>query len=283
MSFIYAEKVNDSLNIFSDTKIGFKDDIGLSYSKEQAELVRTFGIVKTIILSPEFSISFAGNNISLASKLCLMLRDKREFTTQEALDIAFYIHNNAKENDIEFIIASCKNHTLSLNCIKNHELSKDVQIAWIGSKEAHREFQKLRNENNKGLASNRTSTAFLEVVNGCKDDTVGGFPISARYNAYTNTITYSECCTIQSSKSQTVKAGEAFKFFLANEDGGFSYQQIPLSVEEVILSIDQMDKNILYSRCQRGNAEDQKDDKLFGMMLPMLIEKKERLDWIQYG
>lgn len=69
MSFVYAEHISDSINIHSDTKVGFNDFIGASISKKQQDVMRQYGIIKTKVISPGLAISFAGNNIFLASKL----------------------------------------------------------------------------------------------------------------------------------------------------------------------------------------------------------------------
>ena len=77
MSFVFAEKNNNTLNIHCDTKIGLDDSSIPLYSCEQKEAIEKYGIVKTTIICPEISISFAGNNIHLASKLFVQLSEKK--------------------------------------------------------------------------------------------------------------------------------------------------------------------------------------------------------------
>ena len=218
-------------------------------------------------------------NIYLASKLFKRLYEKRRFTTQDVVNMAYEIHLQGNNNDIEFIIASCEDGNLSLHCIKEHEIINDCIFAWIGSPIAHSEFQALRNKDNTGKASDRTSTAFLGIVQGCSDESVGGFCISVGYNRVANAFGFRECKTFQNTKQQVVKAGDKIKFHMSAEDGGFSFEQIPISEEEFLLTIDQMEPAILYSRRLRMCDRDRNNIQLFSLMLPMLICEDENGNW----
>ena len=279
MSFVYAEKKNDTIDIYCDTKMGFDNFAGASFSEEQLKCINKYGIVKITLICPEIGIGFAGNNIYLASELFYRLYDKRVFTTNDVVEMAYDIHMRSKDNDIEFIIASCENGSLSLHCIKERMKFCDCPFAWIGSPVAHKEFQVLRNQNNLGKASDRTSTAFLEVVQTCSDETVGGFCISAGYNSWTKTLGFRERKTFQTSKEQMVKPGDAVKFYMDAEDGGFSFEQIPCSIEDLLLIIDQMEPAVLYSRRLRMNERDIKNTQLFSFMLPMVVYEDEAGNW----
>ena len=71
----------------------------------------------------------------------------------------------------------------------------------------------LRNNCNNGIASDRTASAFIDVVQGCSDNSVGGFPIVAGYSLTDKAMEYRNCYTIQSSKSAIVSPGETIPFF----------------------------------------------------------------------
>lgn len=279
MGFVYAEKSNGTLDIMCDTKISLDRFAGASFSKEQIDAIERYGIVKVTVICPEIAIGFAGNNIYLASKLFKRLYEKRRFTTQDVVNMAYEIHLQGNNNDIEFIIASCEDGNLSLHCIKEHEIINDCIFAWIGSPIAHSEFQALRNKDNTGKASDRTSTAFLGIVQGCSDESVGGFCISVGYNRVANAFGFRECKTFQNTKQQVVKAGDKIKFHMNAEDGGFSFEQIPISEEEFLLTIDQMEPAILYSRRLRMCDRDRNNIQLFSLMLPMLICEDENGNW----
>ena len=281
MSFVYAEKLDNTIDIHCDTKTGLDDLALASYSPEQMVLIQKYGIVKTTVVCPEISISFAGNNVYLASELFRHLYEKMSFTTQEVVEIAYDIHKTGDINDVEFIIASCEEDVLSLYCIKEHEIQNDCQFAWIGSTVAHRQFQECRLRNNKGRASERTGMAFLEVVQGCSDQSVGGFHIIAGYNPTEKSMVYRESLTLQNGKPQTVQPGEAIRFFTDAENGNFSYRQVPVSLEDMILMIDQMEPAILYSRRLRMSEKDRNNPQLFSFMLPMLIREDGKGGWVR--
>ena len=273
MSFVYAEKSNGTIDIHCDTKIELDSFAGATFSQDQINVIQKYGIVKITLICPEIGIAFAGNKIYLAAKLFNQIFEKRTITTQDVVDMAYSIHISENENDIEFIVASCEDDNLSLYCIKEHEVDKDCPFAWIGSKAAHCEFQKLRLENNKGNASDRTKMAFLDIVQGCSDNSVGGFHISAGYDSTTKAFGYRECKIFQSSKSQYVQKGGTINFYMDSEDGGFSFEQIPFSLEDLMLRVDQMDLSILYSRSLRMNEQDSSNPQLFSLMLPMLVRE----------
>lgn len=281
MSFVYAEKRNDTIDIHCDTKIGLDDYAGAIFSRRQKELVEKYGIIKTILICPEISISFSGNNIFLASKLFYQLCEKKEFTTQEVISMAYNIHLTGKIDDIEFIVASSEDDMLSLCCIKEHEIHNDCSFAWIGSPMAHREFQEFRNKNNNGNASERTNMAFLETIQSCSDTSVGGFHIKAGYDPVDRIMNYKCYKSFQDSKLQLVQPGDALRFCMDAKDGGFSLEQIPISHADLMLRINQMAPVILYSKRFRMNESDMKNSQLFSLMLPMLIQEDGNGGWIR--
>ena len=278
MSFVYAEKVDEVITIYCDTKITPGQQGGALFSPPMQELVDRYGIVKTTIICPEIAISFAGN-VSKAASLFRALYEKKTFSTEEVLEIAKDISDSGIRGDTDFIIASCEDGQVRLGYVKDGHSTADCQNVWIGSQIAHNEFQKERLENNKGTVSSRTGTAFLDVVQGCSDETVGGFPVRVRM--IEGKFEYSYSKTFQMEKKQTVKAGEAIVFDMRNSEGGFSFEQLPISEEEFMLRFDQMTQVLLYSRCKRI-PEEPDNRMLFGLMLPMLLLDDENGVWRRY-
>lgn len=78
-----------------------------------------------------------------------------------------------------------------------------------------------------------------------------------------------------------VQPGEKIRLYMDARDGGFSYEQIPVSYEDLILMFDQMDPAILYSRRLRMNDQDIKNPQLFSLMLPMLIHEDGNGVWVR--
>ena len=280
MSFVYAEKITvngqKTINIHGDTKIGLSDDAKLNFSIEEIDLIKRYGIVKFSILGETISIAFAGNKIFLAAKLFYQLYKMKTFSVEEAINKAYFIHNNADHySDIEFIICSADDNVLRIDCIKDGYVQKNCSTAWLGSYDAFCEFQNIRLSNFSYNPIEMTDGAFDRVVRGCKDDSVGLFHISASFRPDLKCFFYSEKSGFYSDTKQLVKPGENIRFFLNSSDGGFSYHQYPFNSECLIVKIDQMEPMILYSRSHRLSESDNNNKNLFGLMLPMLVKQNE--------
>lgn len=280
MSFVYAEKGTvidqESIFIHCDTKIGLPDDARSNFSDEEINLIKKYGIVKFSILGETMSIAFAGNKIFLAAKLFSQLYEMKTFSVEEAIEQAYAVHSSANHcSDIEFIICSADDSVLRMDCIKNGNVQKNCSSAWLGSYDAFREFQRIRISDSSRKPVEMTDSAFDSVVQGCKDDSVGLFHISASYRLDLKHFWYSEKSGFYSGKDQIVNPGDTIKFFLDPSDGGFSYHQCPCGFESLIVKIDQMEPMILYSRSHRLTESDHHNLNLFGLMLPMLVRQKE--------
>ena len=280
MSFVYAEKKTvidqEIITIHSDTKIGLPDDAKANFSVEEIDLINKYGIVKFSIVGPTMCIAFAGNKIFLAAKLFAQVCELKTFSVEEAVERAYIVHNDADHySDIEFIICSADDNVFRIDCIKDGSVQRNCSSAWLGSYKAFREFQRIRMSDPAKTPTEMTDSAFESVVQGCLDDSVGRFYISGRYRPDLKSFWYSERLALHSVKEQTVKAGEAIKFFLAPSDGGYSYRLIPCGVDSLLMDIDQMEPMILYSRGHRLVESNINNPNLFGLMLPMLVKQKE--------
>ena len=289
MSFIYAEKYRDNdsehetVQIFCDTKITPNNYTSACLSNIGYDLVRKYGIVKSTICCPELCVSFAGNNILYASKLFKKLKDIGSFEAEEVSNYAFHLHLGAEsQNDIEFVIAYFSNdHHIHIDCVKNGKLEKDVTLAHIGSEDAFSAFQEARLQGNCD-AVEQTDFAFRSVVDGCKDDSVGGRAIKVVYDHQYNSFIYQWSRSFCTSKPQTVAPGESIVFHTSASDGGYSYEVVHKDIENVLFSIDQMKPDILYSRRFRIDSKDADNPLLFGLMMPMLVVEKENRETIRY-
>ena len=286
MSFVYAEKKmiidQESINIHCDTKIGLPDDAKANFSVEEIDLINKYGIVKFSIVGPTMCIAFAGNKIFLAAKLFAKLCELKTFSVEEAVERAFAVHNDADHfSDIEFIICSADDNILRIDCIKDGNVQRNCSSAWLGSYNAFREFQRIRISDSTKSPTEMTDSAFQSVVQGCGDDSVGLFHISASYRPDLKCFWYSEKSGFFSSKDQIVKPGEAIKFFLDPSDGGFSYHLCPCNFESLIVKIDQMDPMILFSRGHRLLESNSNNPNLFGLMLPMLVKQIENCEIVR--
>ncbi len=267
MSFCYAEINNElepnSVSIYTDTKIGFDNYSGASFSTIRKELISKYGIVKCTICNNDLCIAFAGNHIGYASNLFRKLHELKSFELADVAEIAFAIHKNAKSiDDIEFIIAYHEKDTFHLDCVKENEINRDIYSCHIGSYDAFCCFQKKRSE------TNSADLAFRDVVDGCMDDSVGGFPIRILYNHDIGSFEFGSCYEIFSPGPLSIKLGEPISFSTNVQDGNYSSFITPISIAEFLLVIEQMNSKILYSRNVRFDNE-ANNDSLFGLMLPL--------------
>ena len=154
-------------------------------------------------------------------------------------------------------------------------------IAWLGARAAFEYFQKERLANCRERASEATKMAFQETVFGGCCESVGGFPINAGYCISNKSIEYREQYAFYSSKKQTVKLGEDIRFYMDAVDGGFSYEQIPISCMDLLIRVDQMESAILYSRRCRMNSDDIANEQLYSFMLPMKVKMNADGNWLR--
>ena len=286
MSFVYAEKKmiidQESIFIHCDTKIGLSNDDITNFSVEEIGLIKKYGIVKISIIGEKISIAFAGNNIFLATELFTQLYKKKTFSVEEAIELAYAIHRSAKSfSDIEFIICSADDNNLRIDCIKDGNVQYDCSSAWLGSYDAFREFQHIRNSDLSKNPVDMTDNAFQRVVQGCGDDSVGLFHISASYRPDLKCFWYSEKSGFFSDKKQIVNSGETIKFFLDPCDGGFSYHQFSYHFDSMVMKIDQMERMILYSRSHRMSESNNNNPNRFGLMLPMMVKQNGNGDIVR--
>lgn len=278
MSFVYAEKVpkldsysEETIKVYCDTKVSTENNIGAGVSRKLQKQLQNYGIIKTTIICPEFCISYAGNNAFLASKLFHKLYEMGVFFRGDVLREAYDVHITAEDpSDIEFIVCSIEEGSLHIDCIKDNKLNMDVPFAWLGSFEAFYSFQGHRLRRKEPIQKN-SSQAFRDVVSGCVDDTVGGFPVSIQYYHSDKSFEYVEEYGFVSNKEQVVALGEDIVFYTSERAGGMSYRTIPMGVGSVIFDIDQMQSAILYSRDHRYDNKLDTGEHLFGIMLPMQI------------
>ena len=73
--------------------------------------------------------------------------------------------------------------------------------------------------------------------------------------------------------------GKEVVFYTSAEDGGYSFEILPISIYEVLINIDQMKSSIAYSRCLRMSAASANNNDLSFFMLPMLVIQSENGEW----
>lgn len=243
MSFIYA--MNDLIfSILSDTKIDLDDDLEKFWESENdRRLVKQIGLMKSIIVSPNLVICYAGNKISKAAELLRKVKCM-PLDMEEIVDLAFNIHINSGEDEIEFLIAYC-DQIRELVSIKNHQVIRKCKSAWLGSLDAYIEFTRLLAQINpkEEKAYGRTvegayfeeviekelmkayeiERCFSKVVGSGVVSSVGGMTVKIRAMEGEDIFQYMAGMEVISSDwPQLVRPGEYINFFEGAGKGSYS-------------------------------------------------------------
>lgn len=246
MSFVYAINSVD-FSIMSDTKINLNENLKNLWSTEaERQLIRQVGLIKSVIVSPNIVVCYAGNNIDKAAEL---LREIKTIgnSLDQVIEVAFNIHNTAQINDIEFIIGYCDKNKRELISIKNKQLVRNCKVAWIGSWDAYNEFKRMENEiadekikekqvvvfdeNGKMYEESideelaiiwELEDIFRKIVESGVDSSVGGMAIRIKIPEGENVFQYMAGTSfISSGWPQKLECGEAMMFYQGAEKGSF--------------------------------------------------------------
>lgn len=283
MSFVYAEKYYDnslereSTRIFCDTRVSLGNFSGAHFSSQSKPIIEQWGIIKSTICNPNLCVSFAGNNIGCAAQLFRQLADA-PFEYKDVVNYALEIHQRADQlDDCEFLITYYNEGRFHIDCVKNGSAYTNRDFDWIGSEEAHKAFQRYRLTHTKKdeHVTKYSSSAFGDVVSGCKDDSVGGFPIEVRYRFDKESFSYCNSSVFTTSKPQLLLPGESLKFPELAQDGGFSYETTGDSIYTLLIRINQLDYILCYSRSIRSELFPANNPNLFGLMLPMRVRMNQ--------
>lgn len=209
MSLVICKKINNKLYVESDSRI---TDIN-SARKESL-----FGVIKTVILHPRISISYAGN-IYIAERAIAEIFSYKKLTIDYLLETLLKYNKN-NNNTVEFILCIILNNTTSeIIKIKNFTVERNLESAWIGDIDGFNLFQKqfhnIKQSGKNQLDSFREAFAF--VVESHEVPTVGDFQISAHTIASTtghSMFLYAEKFGILSNESQTFKLTKANNEFI---------------------------------------------------------------------
>lgn len=246
MSFVYAINSVD-FSIMSDTKINLNESLKNLWNTEaERRLIKQVGLIKSVIVSPNIVVCYAGNNIDKAAEL---LREIKTIgnNLNRIVETAFKIHNTAQKDDIEFIIGYCDKNRRELISIKNRKLVRNCKVAWIGSWVAYNEFKRMENEITDEKIKGKKIVVcdengkmyeefldeelariwelediFRKIVESGVDSTVGGMPVRIKIPEGENAFEYmAGMKLIASGWSQKIASGEAIAFYQGVEKGSF--------------------------------------------------------------
>lgn len=278
MSFCYAEKVSyetesgclESAHVLCDTKIDIGGAFKSNWNTETRNNLKRYGLAKTIIIDSRTCLSFAGNDIALVHKLLEWLEKNGPCDLENFVNKAFEVHVDSDDlNDIELLILAKEDddELVEIISIKEGQISRNCDSAWIGSYDAFRYLQSVRHSKNE--AEEITTSDFCDVIWGCNDETVGGFPLEVRF--YGDHFEYSCGLFTQISKPQVVKPGENVVLIGNAEDGGFTISFCDCG-REPLLSFAQNNTSILYTRKYRYCDLDSYNPATKYLLLPFPVD-----------
>ena len=250
MSFLYAGNYNNKIYMFSDTKVSFSSITEqeiffsrvLNNSEEKLNILKNFGIIKSVIINNNICIGFAGR-LNDFNKLLGFIEEQNIIDLDAIKNKAKEINNNSN-NLTDFIIASANKTKKELYLVQNGNVFFTESCS-IGSPETKQEFErykceleirlKFKNEHQKvnnnievlKRDSQRIdSEAFRNAIKTTSDDDVSN--VEKEYR-------------LESNSSEV-------PLFDTVENGGYMYQFFE-SNDIVSLYINQMKRGIRYDSC----------------------------------
>jgi hypothetical protein len=209
MSLIVARKEGNQIAIVSDTKLTYPNHEVKGQKDNPTE-----GIIKTIILSPDLCISFAGE-IDHAENA---LKEIDNNCNHNDVIAILYKHHKISNQETEFLVCSGKPSPI-IHKIKDNE-SKEVHSSWLGDKNTFNSFQESMMGTRKAKKNEKTnqtkskaaivitemnlsfevdmqvklfsqmSSAMDEVIEDSNIDSVGGFKVTVVYKEKFDFVKY---------------------------------------------------------------------------------------------
>jgi len=255
MTLIVARKLGNQIIINSDTRLTYPKVDQYDPDPKRIQHHRpSEGVVKTVNLTPDVNLSFAGD-VSVAEKVLShfsgKIGDRVEFNINNLIGHLHYLHlESGKETDFILSIGDSQPSHTKVIAIKDGNVS-DVYAAWIGSHDAFQIYQKTFIEltdksklnerftqhsstqifaaamptNNEELNEvyTRSHFAMRDVVLGEQVADVGGFVISSVFNGHSfKYCGYFECYPIGFGRTHVLPKGGSMIPLGSNQEGSFA-------------------------------------------------------------
>ncbi len=213
MTLIVARISQNFLRIDSDSKI---TDPSIVSNRNNI----FSSLLKTIILNPKISVSYAGG-VETAQKAIEKLYEINDFNINTVKSELLKININS-EHETDFLIASIENQPL-LYKISKGEINVSNQSQWIGDIDGFNLFQRNFIPNIKGTDAKHIlsvqNDAFEEVISSGKIETIGGFHITVHSTAYGLEYKFKVLMSIGNTNVQ-LKNNEVFHLLGGNVENG---------------------------------------------------------------
>ena len=168
MTLIICRQIKEKIYIVSDSKVTDKNAVRNN---------PLTGNLKSLILNPYLSLSFAGN-IHYAEKILELFYSNRIANLQQ-LVLQCLKANIESNNETDFIIASLENGNRIIIKISDKTAQQNQQNAWIGNQLAFNKFQEYYHTSNSDKKeSSKINKAFKSVIENEGIEDVADFCLS---------------------------------------------------------------------------------------------------------
>lgn len=245
MSLVVAKKNGAQIYIVSDTKLTNPDNLN------RVDLVapEEFSAIKTIIINPYVSISFAGEVFH--AKNAIAVCRKLDYKISEILN--HLLETNSKSgNATEFIV--CINLPPFLIYEIKNSKSQTVSSAWIGDIEGFNEFQKGFLASEKKDFQSKMEDALTSVIES-NVPAINGFLIAVSNEgqqfSYTQYVkTYMPARTYTGGSSHTIEV------YGTVQEGGYTVHMLSNESNDVLaVHLRQNRYGLIYSNKDEGYLE----------------------------
>jgi hypothetical protein len=166
MTLIVSRIEKKQIKIISDSKITDKNAVRNN---------PLLGNLKSFILSPQLSVSFAGN-VFFAEKFLSIYYSKKIRTLQE-LKICCLALNNESNDETDFLIASLTDKP-NLHKISGRKIIDNLENAWIGDKIGFEKYQEsFHNDKSENNVFTKMNSAFKKVIEDEQIESISDFQI----------------------------------------------------------------------------------------------------------
>ncbi|MCB0462924.1 MAG: hypothetical protein R2816_10520 [Flavobacteriaceae bacterium] len=168
MTLIICRQIKEKVYIVSDSKVTDKNAVRNN---------PLAGNLKSLILNPYLSLSFAGN-VHYAEKILELFYSNRIGSLQQL--VLSCLKANIESNDeTDFIIASLQNGNAIIIKISNKTAQQNQQNAWIGNQLAFNKFQEYYHTDNSNKGESfKINKAFKSVIENEEIEDVADFCLS---------------------------------------------------------------------------------------------------------
>lgn len=144
MSFIFARKYLDKINVLADNKVTVdpKDESFLikNIGTEAYRKIKSLGIIKNVIINQNICVCSAGV-LEDYNDLLKYIDNGKNISYEDICNKALEI-NVKTNNRTDFIVCTVENE-MKIVQIKNYK-KEETESAWIGSKDCFEKFQYIR-------------------------------------------------------------------------------------------------------------------------------------------